>query len=250
MFDFVGRVIAAFLGVLAAIAFVAWGQSYWSFLAAPPKRAIAVDGYASLSVQPDKVDVSAAVLTGAPTTGAALDQNNQIVTAILTGLKADGVKDKDIRTTGFTITPQHPKKDQYNDNELVTSGYVVKNAIVVTMDANAYSGKTVDRLVRLGANNIESVTFYVEKGEKFQSRVRDDAAKDARARAEQLVKALGAKLGRVLTVGNPDGEVGTYYAAQVVRPRAFAAAAPAPPVELMPSQQTFSERVTATFEIE
>lgn len=247
MFESIMRTLSVFIGALAAIAFVAWGQNHWSLFAAPVKRAIAVDGYASISVPADKVDVSAAIVTAGTSTGEALDRNNQIVAAVLAGLKADGVAAKDIRTTGFTISPQHPKKDQYSDNELITIGYIVKNSIVVTMDANAYSGKTVDRLVRLGANNIESVSFYVEKGEQYQSQARDEAAKDALARAERTAEALGAKLGRVLSVGNPETD---YDEKPRFRARAaYASRAPAT-VSLMPSQQAFTEQLSVTFEIE
>jgi uncharacterized protein YggE len=248
MFESITRAISVFLGVLAAIALVAWGQNHWPTFAAPAKRAIAVDGYASILVPADKVDVSAAVVTAATSTGEALDRNNEIVAAVLAGLRADGVASKDIRTTGFTITPQHPKKDQYSDNELVTTGYIVKNSIVVTMDATAYSGKTVDRLVRLGANNIESVTFYVEKGEQFQSQARDQAAKDALARAKRTAEALGAKLGRVVSIGNPEVD---YDERPRFRSRAaYASSVPVQTVSLMPSQQSFSETVSVTFELE
>lgn len=214
------------------------------------KRTIAVSGSAIISVQPNKVQVSGAVTTSAKSAADALDENNTIMARILEGLKSDGIGRDKISTTGFSIAPQHPplSRDGYSVNEMVTTGYVVKNSINVTLPANEYSGKLLDRIIRLGATNIDSVSFVVDDARRYVNQARAEAAADARERGQVAAKALGLRLGKVVSIDRIEIPVTEYR----MRPRLLAAAAPAPPptVEIIAREQTFNADLTVVFELE
>src|SRR5690349_21050815 len=90
------RTFAVLLGALAALAIVVLLMGPRALTTAAAARTITVSGQAAMAVRPDKVDVSATVSTAAKTTAEELDANNQRVTAVLAGLKADGIAAKDI----------------------------------------------------------------------------------------------------------------------------------------------------------
>jgi uncharacterized protein YggE len=51
-----------------------------------------------------------------------------------------------------------------------------------------------------GANNIWGITFEIEDPTKLEAQAREQAVKEARARAEQLASLAGVKLGKVVSV--------------------------------------------------
>ena len=244
------RTFAVALALLAAV-WLAWAFAPGMFpmFHKPEPRTITVQGAASLDVQPDKVTVSGAVTTSAKSAADALDQNNLIMTRILEGLKEDGIGRDKIRTTGFSISPQHPPagNDGYRENDMITTGYVVKNSINVTLPVGQYSGKLLDRMIRLGATNIDSVSFVVNDAAKHDDKVRALAAKHALHRATIAATALGQRLGRVVSIDRI--EVGEPF---IAKPqfRARMPANVATPVELMAREQTFDANLSVVFELE
>jgi uncharacterized protein len=247
------RTFVVALALLAA-AWVAWTfmPGMFPLLHKAEPRTITVQGAASLSVAPDKVEVSGAVTTSARSAAEALDQNNLIMARILEGLKEDGIGTDKIRTTGFSITPQHPPagKDTYRDNELVVTGYVVKNSINVTLPVGQYSGKLLDRMIRLGATNIDGVAFVVSNTAKHEDEVRALAAKHARHRAEIAAKALGQRVGGVVSVDRIELPETVVVTGSRFRARSVVGGANAPSVELMAREQTFDATVAVVFELE
>lgn len=242
------RTFAVALALLGAV-WVVWAFAPGMFPSwnEPEPRTITVQGSASLGVAPDKVEVSGAVTTSAKSAADALDQNNLIMARILEGLKEDGIGADKIRTTGFSIAPQHPPSgnDGYRQNELVTTGYVVKNSINVTLPVGQYSGKLLDRMIRLGATNIDGVSFVVNDATKHDDAVRALAAKQARHRAEIAAKALGQQVGRVVSIDRQQPEFeGTLYAARV------APASEQVTLQMIAREQTFDARVSVVFELE
>ena len=242
------RTFAVALALLGA-AWVAWAFApgmFPSFHKAEP-RTIAVQGAASLDVQPDNVEVSGVVTTSAKSAADALDQNNLVTARILEGLSADGIDRDKIRTQGFSITPQHPPSGPggYQENEMITTGYVVKNSIKVTLPVGQYSGKLLDRMIRLGATNIAEVSFSTKDAVKFEDQVRALAAKDALRRATIAAKALGQRVGRVVKV-DPE----TASESPMWRADNYADAPPKNALQIIAREQTFSANLSVVFELE
>jgi hypothetical protein len=244
------RTFAVALALFAA-AWVVWWLAPGMFpsLHKAEPRTITVQGLASLDVQPDNVEVSGAVTTSAKSAADALDQNNLITARILEGLKEDGIDRDKVRTKGFSITPQHPPaaKDSYQENEMITTGYVVKNSITVTLPVGQYSGKLLDRMIRLGATNIDSVSFTVKDAAKYEDQVRALAAKDALHRAGITAKALGQRVGRVVSVDRVELPEGLYEAPRF-QPRNLSRSTST--IELMAREQIFTSNLSVVFELE
>jgi uncharacterized protein YggE len=225
-------------------------------LAAAPLRAetvslahtITVDGQATIYVDPDHASIDLGVDTQAASVGEALKQNNAKMNAVLDALRADGVARSDIQTTQFSIVPQHPlvKNATYQQYDYsVVSGYEVTNKITVTVSDLTKVGSIVDAAANAGANSSNSVVFEIKNRDELLDKVRAQAMRNAKHKADMLANAVGAQVGALITVGNTN-----------VRSMESEMAPPAPPpppppppggTAILPGQLSVSADVTAVF---
>lgn len=209
---------------------------------------ITVDGQATLYVDPDHASIDFGVDTQAASVGEALKQNNAKMNGVLDALRADGVARTDIQTTQFSIVPQHPlvKGTTYQQYDYsVISGYEVTNKITVTVSDLTKVGSIVDAAANAGANSSNSVVFEIKNRDELLDKVRAQAMRNAKHKADMLAGAVGAQVGALITVGNTN-----------VRSMESEMAPPAPPpppppppggTAILPGQLSVFAEVTAVF---
>lgn len=213
-----------------------------------PKRTIAIQGAADISVEADRVDVSASVKTAAATAAEALEENSATVAAMIAGLTADGIDRGDIRTTGFGIRAIHKRTDAgYGLDESKITGYVAENSVSISLPVVQYSGKIVDRLVRLGATDIGQIEFVVSGDfARHEGSLRIKAVENARRKGEAVANALGLQLGRVVRVERDE------KSDNILTGRDFVGSPSnhAEIISVVPRTQTFSGAVNVVFELD
>jgi uncharacterized protein YggE len=209
---------------------------------------ITVDGEATIYVDPDHAGIDFGVDTSALTVGQALKANNAKMNGVLDALRADGVARADIQTTQFSIVPLHPlvKGATYQQYDYaVVSGYEVTNKITVTLSDLTKVGSVVDAAANAGANSSNSVIFEIKNRDELLDKVRAQAMRNAKHKADMLANAVGAQVGALITVGNTN-----------VRSMESEMAPPAPPpppppppggTAILPGQLSVSANVTAVF---
>src|ERR1700733_13906226 len=74
-----------------------------------PEHAIAVAGEAELLLPPDYATIELGVVTQAPIVSDALADNSARMTRVIEAVKAQGIAEKDIRTSTFLIQPKYEK---------------------------------------------------------------------------------------------------------------------------------------------
>ncbi len=199
---------------------------------------ITVIGTGDVKVEPDIATIYIGVETTAATTQEALAQNSAQAQAIIDRLRQLGVEARDIQTSGLNIYPN------YDEQGRAITGYTVNNTVNVTIRNLAQAGDLIDQVVQVGANRLYGINFSVSDPEAALAQARDVAIANARARAEQMARASGVSLGRVLFITENLG-------ASPIPVMDFAYAAPragsAPPVQ--PGQQSYSATVQITFEL-
>lgn len=219
-----------------------------AFSAEAAKEAvITVSGEAHASLAPDLAIISFAVSKTEKTARAALDANNQAMTAVVKALKESGIAAKDLQTSGFSIAPQfvYPNDNNNNPKPPVLTGYTVTNTLTVRLRDLAKIGSVLDRSVTLGINEGGSINFSNENPEKTIDGVRAAAMKNAAAKAKILAEAAGVKLGRIVEISE---------ASAAPEPRALAPMAMAKeasdqvPVEA--GELSYSVTVNASFAID
>jgi uncharacterized protein len=163
---------------------------------------IMVSGEGEAAIAPDMAVISLAVMRDAETAGEALSANSAAMAEVLADLKAQGIADKDLQTTDFSIQPKY-KQETRTDGTYeapVIVGYTVSNGLTVRVRDLAKLGEVIDRSVKLGVNQGGGISFTNDDPEAAVEAARKQAVEKAAAKAKMLTEAAGVKLGRVVEI--------------------------------------------------
>ena len=163
---------------------------------------LSVSAQAEARRAPDIATVSAGVVTQAADGNAAMRQNAEQMTRVLAAVKAAGVADRDVQTSGINLNPQY----RYEENQPPRiTGYQASNTVTVKLRDVAKMGKVLDALVASGANQINGPSFGIDDPEPLFDQARLDALKQAQARAATYADALGLRVRRIVSIGEGGG---------------------------------------------
>jgi uncharacterized protein len=212
--------------------------------AEPVPHTITVDGDAEVYVDPDHASVDLGVETVAPTVGEALAQNNAKMDRVLAALRGSGVARNEIQTSSFSITPTHPQNKDGNYDYNAISGYQVTNKLTVTLSDIAKVGPVIDAAANAGASSSSNVAFELKDREALLDKVRAEAMRNARHKAEIMAGAVGSHVGPLVSVGNRFVSEEREYAPPPPPPPP---PLPPPGTSILPGQLSVSAHVTAAF---
>lgn len=163
---------------------------------------IAVTGEAQSTVAPDLAVVTLGVTRIEKTARAALDSDNEAMAAVLKALKDQGIANRDLQTSDFSIQPQYvyPENSDGTQKAPVLTGYQVSNTLTVRVRDLSKLGGILDQSVTLGVNQGGDIRFTNDNPEKTIEEARKAAVKAAFAKANTLALAAGVKLGRIVEI--------------------------------------------------
>ena len=209
---------------------------------APPARTITVNGEGVVKGHPDVMTVNLGVQTRDRTAHGALQQASDKANALLSTLKGAGVAEDDITTTDVSIWPQYDTGGRY------VTGYVASNSVVAKLRDLTKAGSVIDAsAASVGdAITLNGVSFSINDTGALKNQARTAAVLAARAQAEQLAGAAGAKVGKVLTISEVTYNPPTpqFYAGAAM-PTADKGTA----VPLQPGTQQLTIAVTLVYEL-
>lgn len=166
----------------------------------PPPH-IAVTGEGEMAIAPDMAVLGLAVASEEQTAREALDANNEAMAAVLAAMKGMGIADRDLQTSGFSITPRYVYPKRSTDGEAPRIvGYQVNNSLTVRVRDLSKLGEIIDRSVSLGVNQGGNITFTNDDPSAAITEARKNAMADAIARATTLTGAAGVELGNILSI--------------------------------------------------
>jgi len=140
-----------------------------------------VSAQAEASRVPDVATLSAGVVTQAADGNAAMRQNAEQMAKVVAAIKAAGIPEKDVQTSGISLNPQY----RYAENEPPKiTGYQASNTVSLKVRDIAKLGKVLDALAAVGANQINGPSFEIDQPEPVYDEARLAALKKAQARAE------------------------------------------------------------------
>jgi uncharacterized protein len=208
-----------------------------------PVPTLTADGRGTEMVVPDIAVVTIGVASRGRTASAALAANSTDLTRAIGVIRAAGVADKDIGTSGFGIDPVYAEQKEGEANTPPPIvGYQVSNSVTVTIRDITRSGGILDAVVNAGANQVNGISFDVSDRTAAHEAALKAAIAEALAKGELMADAAGVKLVRVLSVSTSEGGgPRPVFAAMAMK------AAPAPPV--MPGQQSLDANATISWEI-
>jgi uncharacterized protein YggE len=225
--------------LLAAVALAATVAAAPAFADSP--HLLQVTGQGEVRAVPDEAQLSAGIVTTGATAADALAANRSAMNAVFAALKAQGIAERAIQTSGFSVSPQYdPSNDRKGPPRII--GYEVSNQVSVTLTELPKLGATIDALVASGANSLGGVSFTIRDPKPLLREARAAAVKDAIERAQTYAQAAGIALGRVVAIGEGGGAMPH----PVYRAMSVMAAAPTPTA---PGEESVSASVAMSFEI-
>lgn len=163
---------------------------------------VSVSAQAEARRVPDVATVSAGVVTQAADANAAMRANAAQMDKVMASIRAAGIAERDIQTSGINLNPQY----RYAENQPpAITGYQASNTVSLKVRDIARLGKVLDALVASGANQVNGPSFEIDKPEAAYDEARRAALDKARARARMYAEALGMRVRRIVSIDEGGG---------------------------------------------
>lgn len=204
------RKVLLLAGLLAAAAPAAAQVPQINLNAEGPVVGISVNEFVESS--PDLAIFEVGVSTIAPTASAAITQNAREMERVIARIRAAGVGERDVQTTGINLHPQHARTMPTPDGVYAPPrivGYNASNNVRIRYRRLKEVGTLLDALVAAGANSINGPTFTIEDPQARVREARDKALVAAEQRANEYARRTGARSVRLLSV--TEGAQGRHY---------------------------------------
>ncbi len=210
------------------------------------QEGIWVTGTGEVKAVPDVAVVSLGVQATAPTVAEAQEQARRAMDSVIATLKAKGVADKDIQTTGFNIWQRTRWDSNRQDEEII--GYQVSNNVQVKIRQIADTGVILDEVVEAGGDliRVQGIYFQVDDTSAYLDEARAKAVADAKSRADQLAELSGVTLGRATYVSENSSTPIIWRGMDMAREEA---GMPAPTTPIQPGETTITATVQIIYQI-
>lgn len=230
---------AAALGMLAIFLLVQTGDALARYGQGdnPQINTITVTGEGKSSATPNIAKISFTVQESAADVKSAQDAATKKTNDALAAVKALGVADKDVKTSGYSVSPQYAQTSPCPAGVYCTrpvtpntiTGYQVTQSVDVTVRDTSKAGDVLAKLGGLGVQNISGPNFTVDDDSGVMDEARANAIANARDKAKELAKELGVSLKEVVSYSEGGNTIYPMYKAAAGVSAMDAASAPTLP---------------------
>lgn len=163
------------------------------------QNTVVVTGSGKLSIAPDVAYVNLGVRTSNEDAAMAQSENSQIMTDIFSALKAAGINEEEIETSGYNIyqTYDYSQMDSDGDYKKV---FEVSNTVKVTVLDIEKVGDIIDATAKAGANSINGINFGLLDEDKYYADALKIAMESANSKATAIMSTFGKEPGLPVTV--------------------------------------------------
>jgi uncharacterized protein YggE len=192
---------------------------------------------------PDIAVLTVGVVSNGRTAQAALAANSSDMAAVIAAIKAAGIEDRDVGTTGFGVSPVYPlEREASGDQPAKVIGYRVSNEVRVTVRDFAKAGGVLDKVVGAGANQVNGIAFELSDRAGPSDQALKAAVAEATRKAGLMAEAAHLRLVRLVNLTPGESRPVPYGPV----PMALAKSAAVP---VMAGEQQITAEVTAVFEV-
>lgn len=211
-----------------------------------PPAGISVVGEGQVYAVPDIAYVNFGVETTGQTAKAAMDDNARSMNQVIEKLKALGLTDRDIQTSGINVYPIYEQKEPDPRATAPTVvGYRANNAVTVNISDLKKASDVLDTVVAAGVTNVSGLSFDIKTDAKLRQQALAEAGKQAQEKAKAIADSLGVKITSIASVTEDYGA-----SPQPVPLAARSAAVAADSTPVSPGELTILARLQVTFNIQ
>lgn len=201
-----GALVLLLLGVFL-LAQTANTIKQYSFIGddTPTRSTISVEGSGDILATPDVATFTFSVEEERETVGAAQDVATEKGNAAIAYLQENGVEDKDIKTTNYSVQPQYDfirgecRPDGYcPPGQRQLRGFEVRQTVEVKVRDTQNAGTLLSGLGEIGVSRVSGLNFTVDDDEQLKQQAREKAIEDAKEKAQKLAEDLDVTLKRIV----------------------------------------------------
>lgn len=225
------------------------------------KNTITTSGQGEVRVQPDSFEIQFAVETTAPTVSKAREENTRKMQQIIAALKGLNIAGLKLDTQNVNVYPiyenppaepvsirrkqEAPKVIAYRFNNTLRARVTGQQAAAVGEIASRVMGTGLDA----GANQMQSMNFFVDDLNPVRREALQKAVQDARANAEAMAQAADVTMDGVYSIeGTPQyGYMGRAVYAEMASMKGGDMRQAGAPIPVEPGETTVNSNVTVRF---
>ena len=197
---------------------------------------------------PDRAQVTVTVQTENADVKVAQAENARIADGMITAIHNAGIAPEDTKTVSYTIYPVYDNSGPFGTK---IKYYQVTSSIQVTLRDVSMTGEIIDIAVANGANQVNSINFFLS--EEREEALRDEVVRKAVARTKLDADAVASAIGMTIT-GVKEVTVGQSYSPVLYETARYAGAADskmvAAPTPIEPGELKVSAQVSVTYLIQ
>ncbi len=159
---------------------------------------VTVSGKGTVKVQPDQATVRFGVVTVDLDPEAARVDNARVSAATMNAVRELGIEDRKIQVNVLRIQPYREYDPDTRRN--VDMGFQAVRDVTVDLEDLDLLPSLIASIVGEGANRIHGISYGLQDETGPEHEALQEALVNARAKAELMVKTLGARLGSVIQV--------------------------------------------------
>ncbi|HHT69858.1 MAG TPA: SIMPL domain-containing protein [Firmicutes bacterium] len=164
------------------------------------RGSVQVSGSAIVTGTPDVAYITLGVETKDASAEVAAQDNANRMAKVLAALKALGLTDKELTTTGYNVYSSTQVLHRGTADEVTTTTYHVQNRLnIATKDLDGV-GQIIDAAVKAGANQVQGVRFDIEDKQEMQLQALQSAVEQAMTKARVMAGSAGIALGGLSTM--------------------------------------------------
>ncbi|MCC6405426.1 MAG: SIMPL domain-containing protein [Candidatus Yanofskybacteria bacterium] len=204
---------------------------------------ITVSGTGTVSATPDIAMADLAISVEGSTAASAQTEANRRSKMAVDYLKGVGIKETDIKTSGYSIYPQY----DYTDGRTRIRGYQVTQSLAVKIRDMDKANTVLDGVVDAGVNQVNNFRFEIDEPDRLKDEARAKAIADANAKAHGLKSQLGIRLGKIVSFSESGDALPPIIYGRGGAMDVKVSSAPAP--ELPAGENEITVNVTITYQL-
>lgn len=246
-------------GILAGMAALAVGVTLLSGCAgaqvptvtaqSQESTGLTVVGEGRVFAAPDVAYINLGVETTGQTAKEAMDQNAVRMNQVVERIKALGVQERDIQTSGINLYPIYEQKREIMpstpvppDQSPTVVGYRAGNSVRIAIYDLKRAPEVLDGVVSVGANSVSGIQFGIKDDSQLRQQALAAAAKQTQEKSKVIADALGVRITSIHSIREES------YGGPVPLAEARAAMAQsADSTPVMSGELTVTARVSVTY---
>ncbi|MCR4263807.1 MAG: SIMPL domain-containing protein [Candidatus Roizmanbacteria bacterium] len=228
--------------VLVAVFIAPWWLINWGTLSLREGKTVTVIGTAESNISNQIATFNVGFNAVNENKEEAVMTVDEAMTQIIEEVKAFGIPEEDIQTSGNSIYQEEEPITLEGRQTSQPGRWRVSNNITITLRDITRVQELNDILSSSGANNVWGPNFTVDETSEADNELLGKAIENAREKAAVLAEASGKQVGSVLSISEAGSSAGPF----LLRTDEMGGGGGAP---IEPGTQTVSKSITVTFEL-